>query len=89
MERVPSRSKPQKQKAPVIANEGFAYLVARGGIEPGWGYPIRLSKLLWPSSRCMKYPEYLYGAILNSVRNDVRVVGDDQFSRACDPSSTS
>ena len=22
------------QKAPVIANEGFAYLVARGGIEP-------------------------------------------------------
>jgi hypothetical protein len=25
----------QKRKAPVIANEGFAYLVARGGIEPG------------------------------------------------------
>ena len=23
------------QKAPVIASEGFAYLVARGGIEPG------------------------------------------------------
>jgi hypothetical protein len=23
------------QKAPAIANEGFAYLVARGGIEPG------------------------------------------------------
>jgi len=27
-------NKPQKQKAPVIANEGFAYLAARGGIEP-------------------------------------------------------
>ena len=25
---------PTTQKAPVIANEGFAYLVARGGIEP-------------------------------------------------------
>jgi len=28
-------TKPQKQKAPVIANEGFAYLVARGGIDQG------------------------------------------------------
>jgi hypothetical protein len=25
----------QKRQAPVIANEGFAYLAARGGIEPG------------------------------------------------------
>jgi len=25
----------QKRKAPVIANEGFAFLVALGGIEPG------------------------------------------------------
>ena len=28
---------PKRQKAPVIANEGFAYLVARGGIDQGWG----------------------------------------------------
>ena len=26
-------NKPQKQKAPVIANEGFAYLVAQGWID--------------------------------------------------------
>jgi hypothetical protein len=31
---LPSQSEPKMQKAPVIANEGFAYLVARGGIEP-------------------------------------------------------
>ena len=37
----------------------------------------------------MKYPEYLYGAMLNSVGNDVRVVGYYQFSHACDSSSAS
>ena len=69
---------------------GFLYiLVARGGIESSWGHPIRLSKLLWPSSSGVEYPEYLDGAILNSVRNDVRVVGDDHFLRACDSSSAS
>jgi hypothetical protein len=70
------------QKALVIANEGFAYLVARGGIEPGWGYSIRLSNLLWPSSGGVKYPKYFFGTILNSVGNDARVVGYYQFSRA-------
>ena len=34
----------QKQKAPVIANEGFVYLVARGGVEPGSGCLIRFSR---------------------------------------------
>ena len=29
------RYRSETQKAPVIANEGFALLVARGGIEPG------------------------------------------------------
>ena len=31
----PDPPNPQMQKASVIANEGFAYLVARGGIETG------------------------------------------------------
>jgi hypothetical protein len=37
----------------------------------------------------MKYPEHLYGAILNSVGHDARVVGYYQFSRTCDSSSAS
>jgi hypothetical protein len=64
-------------------------LAARGGIEPGWGYSIRLSNLLWPSSGGVKYPKYFFGTILNSVGNDARVVGYYQFSRACDSSSAS
>jgi len=37
---------PTTQKAPVIANESFAFLVARGGIEPptqGFSIPLSIT----------------------------------------------
>jgi antitoxin MazE len=62
----------QKWKAPVITNEGFTFLVARGGIEPGWGCLILSSPLVTIGGS--RQPNYLYLQCRNIRRIFMEVV---------------